>query len=714
MPFELEALVGHLYVAGGRTIKTTPPGFLCEVAPKQAARGREIDTFFVLVLPSGTVAPKTFYEQMSLMAAERYFSNTGSVTAALRDVFNTLNHNLFEHNTTGHRHYEASMICAVLRAEDLYTARAGSAAMVLRSEGATMTLPEQLTDEEALFKPPLGVQPIPDVQLKRYPVHDGSRMVLSDASIAEITDENITQALSVGDIEQVLDDFKTLVSLQIQMMAVEFVPPDEALPVPAATGQSTAVLTTEIAAARVQSAPPRLALQPATGATESVQQSRSDTGIQRWAKQGVIGAARSAGHGLNAIGQLLNKLMGGEQEAENQRLSTRFIAAAVVGFPTIIILVVVLSWVGGVGATAFEECVNNAVQAANFARNLDSSNPSSVLAAWQGTLQIIENDCETLRPESEDPTLLALKREGQHVVDSINNISRRQVNLLWDGPSGANLKTLVVQGLDLYVFDNENNLVYRMQLSSDGLSIVGLPQPITSMRAGATVDTFTVGNIIDIDFDSQRNRITALDENGVLVSCRPQFINECDAQRVIGSENWVNPIKIDMWQGRMYVLDVGNQQLWRFDPTGDRFPSAGREYFQSSLRPGLTEAVDFDITTDGGVVYILYENGVMSSHLSGQPNDFIFSGFPEGQQLTTVGAQGFHLADNPVSQVFYIVSRSARTVYETTLSGTWMSTFRVQNESLFERLNDVAVADIGSRVVYTASGDSVFAFTKEQ
>lgn len=134
MAFELEALVGHMYVAGGRTIKTTPPGALCEVAPRTAARGREIDTLFILVLPSGNVAPNTFYEQMSLMAAERYFSNTGSVTSALRDVFNTLNFNLFNHNNSGRKHYEANMIAAVMRGTDLYVARAGAATLVLQNK----------------------------------------------------------------------------------------------------------------------------------------------------------------------------------------------------------------------------------------------------------------------------------------------------------------------------------------------------------------------------------------------------------------------------------------------------------------------------------------------------------------------------------------------------------------------------------------------------
>jgi len=48
MPFELEALVGHLYVVNGRTISAPPPGALVEVSPRKAARGREADTLSLI------------------------------------------------------------------------------------------------------------------------------------------------------------------------------------------------------------------------------------------------------------------------------------------------------------------------------------------------------------------------------------------------------------------------------------------------------------------------------------------------------------------------------------------------------------------------------------------------------------------------------------------------------------------------------------------
>ena len=714
MAFELEALVGHLYIAGGRTIKTTPPGSLCEVAPKKAARGREIDTFFVLVLPSGVIAPNTFYEQMALMAAERYFSQTGSVTSALRDVFNTLNNNLFEHNAAGRKHYEASMIAAVLRGTELYIARAGSATLVLRHSGETKSIPASLTDDDNLFKPPLGVQPIPDVEMARFTIDSGTRMMLCDANIAEITDANITQSLLAANIEQVLDDFKVLVTLQIQMMVVEFVPPDDPVMMPVATGQSTSVLQAELATARVK-ATQELAV--VTAEQEAIAKSNTPQArIKQRLTQSSASVARSTGHTMTAIGNLAGKLIGGEPTPKQQRLSTTFIMTTVIGLPVAVIAIVMLSWVFNIGQTAFEDCVANAVSAASTARNIDSNNPAGVLAAWQAA-QTIVGDCHELRPDNTDPVLQQIGQEAQSVIDQLNDIDRRTPTIIYAFPE-ANLNHLILQGLDIYALDNQSSIVYRLTLREDGRSASGTHQIIPSMTAGARLENLGVfvGNIIDIDFDDQRTQLVALDENGILISCSPRFISQCDAQRLLGAENWINPTRITMWQGNLYIMDVGGDQLWRYEPIAgtDNYASSPAEYFRSARRYELDNAVDFAIGNTGstrGAVFILYEDGTMTHHLSGEPINFAFSGFPTGLELPTVTVQSMFLNDDPIDTGFYFVSRPSRTVYETTAAGTFRAAYRMSDETLFERITDV-VADAGAEIVYVTSGNTILAFNK--
>ena len=233
MAFEYEALVGHLHIVGGRAINMTPPGSLIEVAPRKVARGRETDTFFTLVLPSGDQnAPAAFYTQMAEVAAEKYFDTTGSVSGALRSMLNSINENLYEHNNTERRRYEASIICAVLRSAELYLARVGSGVALYKQERNTQPFPTEFDNDEALYGPPLGVRPVPDVKMANYHVSTGARLLLADASLADHDMPQLVSALGTSDIAAVLGSIKNLVPIQLTVMGVEFVPPEVQVPVP--------------------------------------------------------------------------------------------------------------------------------------------------------------------------------------------------------------------------------------------------------------------------------------------------------------------------------------------------------------------------------------------------------------------------------------------------------------------------------------------------
>ena len=254
MAFELEALVGHLYIVGGRVINVNPPGALVEVAPSTAASGREGDTFFLLIVPSGTIAPTTFYEQLAQLAAERYFSASGSVTIAMRTMFQLVNRNLYEHNLehsdSAQQQFETSMIAAVLHEDDMYVARVGPVVSVLQTAGLTLTFPEDLTDEAPLFSVPLGLLPEPEISMVRYGVNAGSRLVLSDGNLADIPSDRLTSILLENDIERVLHSLRRTIKIQCQLMLVELVPPEYESALLAAPGESSHEVSMKLGAAR--------------------------------------------------------------------------------------------------------------------------------------------------------------------------------------------------------------------------------------------------------------------------------------------------------------------------------------------------------------------------------------------------------------------------------------------------------------------------------
>lgn len=712
MPFELETLVGHLYIVNGRTIRTHPPGALVEVAPRTAARGRELDTYFALVLPSGKIAPNTFYEQMALMSAERYFSTTGSVTSALRTMLNTLNNNLFEHNISGRQPYEASIVCGVLRNNEIYLARVGSAVTVLRTDAQTQTLPEDISAEDALFQPPLGVQPIPTVTMKRYNVDTGTRLLLVDAGIAEVGRDRLEQALVASNLEQVIEDLKVCITRQTQMLIAEFVPPEAPVPLPEMVGQSTTEVAAQMAAVRSRNP------------ESQTEETKPDEGKRRRTRRNNPLAPLGRGFGflLRGIGQALGSLSTlfvkrfgrtlEEQRTPAQKRNAAILTSTAIGLPLLIVVVVVFAWAGGVGETAFEDCFAQTIEAAELARSIDSSQRQSVLAAWRGTLVILE-DCQSLRPE--DQTLETVRQEAEGVIDILSGITRLDAELVTAIP-GATISRIMLQGLDLYALDDTNDIVHRIQLSPDGMSAIGT-QLVINMRRGATVDTFQVGDIFDIGYNDQSDEIVALDRAGVLITCPPRFINECDGQRVANADNWGSPVAMQIWQGRLYVLDTSAPQLWRYEPSGPNYSSAPSGYFAGSFRPvTLNQAVDFSITTNvvrRGTVFVLYSDGTMTRHFGGEPENFIFTDFPEGQDLRQAGLQGMFLNDSPIDQAFYLVSRATRTIFETGLAGAYWASYRVHNESLFELLADVTVSP-QQGIIYAASGNSIFALRKPE
>ena len=703
MAFDFEAIIGHLYVVSGRSINASPPGLLVEAAPRKAARGRETDTFFGLVLPSGHhMAPANFYERMVQMAAERYFQSSGSVTAGVRALCDVLNENLYEHNEAGRRAYEANLICAILHGTDVFLARVGGGVALLQSDDETQLFPASFDQDEALYGAPLGVQPVPDIKMAHYRLVRGARLIMADNNLADFEFGQTQAAAGMSNLGEVILVFKTLAKSNLTLLAAEFVPPETSVSVVTREGHSSRpdVVTEDqppasVAEKTTGSGPPRLV---------------GEAGYQ--VMRGASTAALRLADSMDAVSAVVDKV--DKKTAEKPgRLSGLFNNGSAVLIPVALVVLVLIMWVVGTGASEFEICLNEATDAANLARGIASNDVTGTLAAWNAVLLTVER-CNEVRPgEVEDVQLAALTREGQSVIDRLNEIERRDVIPIEAFPN-ATLKSAVLRGEDLYVLDEGNDQVYRVTLADDGLGMVAnTRQPIASMRRGAGVSSFTINNLIDITWSedgsglSQGNVLLALDENGVLVEYSPTFLAR-GVQKLIGSENWDTPTRIAAWRGRLYILDPGAEQIWRYDPSGGTFPGAPLEYFTGANRPDLENAIDFGID-DSGRVYVLFEDGVIAMFRGGEELRFGFAGFPPNQDIKNANAMFLNI--DPVSPGIYVVDRLDRTVYETSMAGTFINSYRTFDETLFAGLSDVVV-DENRKVVYVLSGNSVLAFPK--
>jgi hypothetical protein len=697
MAFDFEALVGHLYVVGGRAINAQPPGMLVEVAPKKSARGRELDTIFVLVSPSGdATAPAAFYEQMSTLAAERYFNSTGSVTAGLRTIYTSLNQDLIEHNESGKRPYEANLVCAVLHENEVFVSRVGSSVAVIRSGEEITSFPVDFSNDEALVGPPLGVHPVPDIKMSRYKVEASTRLVLGDMRLADMDSVHLAAGLKAAEIADMLTALKDYSGPQITLLAAEFVPPDAPSPVSVKENRTSS---------RVAAAPP-------TEGTPAAAPPPPPPPATRPRRVPLVGLRRLVGsvagflaNVLTGINRMLDRLI--PQPAEGQRSWLRTPTALVITIliPVLIVGLVVVLGVGGTGQSEYELCVQEASKTAVVARSIASSDVNGTLAGWNAVISIVDR-CNDIR--AGDPALAALTREAQNVIDLLFQVERRETYLIESFPN-AMLTRVVLQGVDMYTLDSQNQLVYRVTLGEDGRSAVPNSRiAIPSMRLGATVGAFRVGELVDITWSEETTQILALDRTGLLIACSPRFLQSCEAQQLLAAERWVTPTHVRLWQGRLYILDVGANQIWRYESSGGTYANSPSEYFVGTGRPDIRNTVDFGID-DKGSVYILTAQGQITKWVSGSLTSFSFANFPDGQQMSS--ADGMYLNSAPIAQGIFIVSSANRTIYETTLAGTFSASYRVVNEDDFASLASV-VADANQQMIYALSGNSIFGLDK--
>ena len=699
MAFELEALVGHLYIVGGRVINVNPPGSLVEVAPTTAAQGREGDTFFVLIVPSGSIAPTTFYQQLAQLAAERYFSMSGSVTLALRAMFQQINRNLYEHNLehveAAGQQFESSMIAAVLHEDDIYVARVGPVVSVLQTAGLTLTFPEDLSDDEPLFSVPLGLLQEPEISMVRYGVNAGSRLVLSDGNLADIPGERLTSIMLENSIENVLAGLRRTIKIQSQLMLVELVPPEYEGTVLAAPGESSMEVSSRLGEARMQMA----------SETEQWQlPRRGDLGsLLRW---GLARLASQAAGVLFSLGALFQRFFPLPATAPTRRASSGTLILTVLLIPLIIAGMVVLSWVSNLGETEFEQCLGRLQETASLARSIDSGNRRSLTSAWNAALQVAEA-CEDMRPN--DAVVADMLLEAQTLIDTINNVKRREAVPLINFED-ASISRMRIQGTDLFALDGRNDQVYHIRLSDDGKQPLQ-DEPVAKMRLGANHQGFTIGQITDIAFDDHSGDLAMLDENGTLLRCAPQFLFTCDAQRVLESESWKQPSALTIWDRKLYILDSEEGQIWRYDPSGGSYVSAPREYFAGSARPNLRDVVDFTISADGHL-YLLYADGVMKRYFGGNEVAFTFSGFNEGSEPGNTLTDGFYLNDSPIAPGIFLISKGARAIFETTAAGTFMDSYQAFDQDKLELMSAVA-AYPEQNILYVASGNTIFLITMD-
>ncbi len=727
---ELEALVGHLFIVGGRSVRAASPGAAAIPPPRRAARGRDADTLFCLIsLSEEQRQPASFYEQIVTTTSETFFNSTGSVTAAMRSAVNASNTFLLDWNSSLEQPVGVGLTCAVLREDSVYVTIAGPARAYLITNGSVVRMPDDIEVRSGTV--PLGKFAEPEVRYFRSEIKVGDFLILADSSLNQLTDTTFVYVVESGSVDTTLTNLTNVSGDFAAAEVVKFVMPEGAPARQAPTteasqkssnfpnifgGRSKSVLaeggtTPEPAPVEITAAPPlevsetpTLSYEPDASLREGSRTeppAKEEQSLQDVTQSIMLTFAKFIRRMREVVDRVLPDEEGDNPLEDQFRLPLPAqigVAISVALIATVITTVIYQT--NGQNSTYFS-LVLQAEQEIEQARAA-SANQADARPHWEAAVALLE-EADTIRAASEEVSLL--RQEALAALDTYDAVTRVSAVPLRTYETGTFFRGPVLNDLNLYLIDTTTDILYREDLSSEGTSLIN-QRPLTITRQGELVNDQVIGGLIDLEWIQDggiqgRDQLGVVTRNGLLVTYSPS--QEVAAEILPGFGAWQDPRAIAVYNGDLYILDAGANQIWRYVVEGGDYTDTPQLYF-TDITPDLSNAIDFAIDSNGNI-YILESNGVVSKYFQGQPETLNYA-LPQPLARPTA----LQLNVSVIEQAIYITDPGGDRLYSTTLTGTFLNNYKDQQNSVFSALSGVYAGD--NDQIYVTAGNALYFFNR--
>ena len=771
MTIKYEALVGHLFVVGGRPISTQPPGARIQIPPRRAHRSREQDTLFVLITPAGKSTPKaTFFEELANLACNVYFKSRLGVTGALREAANALNTHIQQLNSQQASDLRAGALLLVKRTDDVYIMRVGTTVCVAQRLQGYETFP---ADPDLLNILPLGARSEPMVEFTHYSLSPNDMLLLGDAGVAAMSDDMLKKALKTGDISAALEILESGVERQAFATMIQFVDADADIQkVPAIdppvetdddvieanepeiiavvmesapTDEKTPVV--DVAPSVVEPVPPTddesiaedgtskqdkvvteadeaLSTTDDESADESVDATpaaaspekapRKRQSLPRVIFAGILlllaTILRSLANGINAI---LDRLLPEPEEGarSSQLVPMNLVAVVAVFVPAVVAIVVVGLAINTDQESSFEAARQVALEARDTAMSIENDPTATNRDKRNGWIEVRTWAQNALNEYNESTEMRQLLLDAQNYINSYDRIEPTEVTELRTFADNARLigPILSESGQDIYTLDRNRSQIFRDSLDGNGTSVVE-SQEVSIIELGRRINEYLVASLVDIEWITTPG---AVQQNALIALDDNGLLISYNANFGVGAlqlalpPEWQRPEAIALWDVNLYVLDAGGNQIWRYRPENGLFQNPPEEYFTGNNRPDLGAAVDFGIEEEGDI-FILFNDGTISRYRGGDPVNFSLN---EAAAPVDGINNGVALYVNNARQDYalYVADQENDTVYKISLGGTVRGGYRPSN-LLSDDFDDVSgVYDDPARGnIYILAGNKLF------
>jgi hypothetical protein len=703
---ELQAISGQLYLVEGE-IQAGPgvPGLLVQPAPAKAVRGREQDFLFVHMTLMGQLAETAILTQDLLDSISRcFYQATGSVTAALRRAVVEANEALLRLNLSGAGIVrEGAITCAVLRSSELFVLQAGEGLAFLGHNFGVERLPPTPPDRIV----PLGRSAGLDFRYYHYRLQTGDMLLLADPRLAHLPTQSFAPALVDTEVELGLAELHRLVRPEsARLLLVEFT--DELLPdLPEATGAGQ--LSRSLLGRVLQPQPKRE--EPAgmnTAVSPSTSPMPPTTTVETSARKATAGVAMGLSRFTGWLAALLERLRP-LPDPDDEPLSWPIPTALAVIIPLVVALIVMGVYFQWGQVRRLVEIKQEMGQVLVLAQ--DGQAEDEVRTYYNRMLALAE-EAERLRPG--DGEVNRLRNQAMAALDRLDGVTRLSAQPYYTFAAEARLRAVVLRpGFNggIYTLDETSGAVYEHRTDESYTIPQGEPVQL-AVRGQVPAGNYVVNSIVDLMWRPRgqavaREGVAMLDTNGTLLMYQPTSEEYQIASLDLASE-WRRPTAIATYNERLYILDRGTQEIWKYFPDGYHFVlRADDRIIGFAEEPELARAVDLDLYSEDASLIVLYEDGriryydTRSGRVQWDETDLAENGL--GSPL--IAPNRVKLVGRGLNASIFVSDPGSGRIIQLSRGGTVLAQYRAsdqQGQDLLTRITDFDVAETPLRIFVTA------------
>lgn len=724
---DLLAITTQLSILNGTVLDDSPvPGLLAMPAPPKPARGREGDFLFTHLSLSGP-PDETVGLARELIdgLGRRYFAATGGVTSALRRAVLETNEQLLRFNLSNKASREGALSCAVLHNGELYTLQVGEGLAFIGHNFGVERLPVRVPQHLT----PLGRSAGIDIRFAYHELQPGDMMLLCDPRLSYLNGESLTPVLVDTEIESGLDSLMDVIAGETaRLLLVEFA--DELPSTLPLTFQHSKQPATKAAAVKANITPAKRSDTPAAGPFKPVRindlpaatpapvtpdlevtdpegTSVVETSARRVASSSARGLSRFTAWLADVLGRLLSK------EADTPSVHWAIPAAIALIIPLVVGAVVTSVYIQRDTVSQIAQMkqgmMDELVAAENAGGNSDE--------AQVHYLKVISLASEVEALRSDDLEVGRMRSEALDALDRIDGVTRLTAEPFYRYGAGANLSRIALRndGGGIAVLDQAANRV-MFHPTDDSFQTLTSEEPSTIGFGGQVVGSNTIGTLLDILWTTgstsvTRDSIAMLDTTGGLFN---YFPNLGDINGVIlgNSSDWESPTAMSTYLDRLYVLDTGTRQIWKYYGSSGYAQFEGDEALFFSDDAELDQAIDFDIYAEDGSLVVLYRDGriryydTRSGRVQWDQNTLV----QNGMITPFIAPVAVKIIGSGLNASVFVLDPGSGRLVQLSRGGTVLTQYRILDNTGNEVLtnaSDFAVSDSPMQI-FVVGGDAIY------